>query len=100
MTFAAYREAFEAKDVPRWLAFYAENATSIEYRHSHPPRAPNVMRGHGEIGAFLRRIAEMPIDLELSREVLSTQRIAFACTVELGEGGGSSSTSSPTCATG
>ena len=28
----------------------------------------------------------MPIGLELSREVLSEERIAFACTVDLGDG--------------
>jgi len=44
----AYRAAFEAKDVARWLAFYAEDAEWVEYRHSDPPRAPNVMRGSGE----------------------------------------------------
>jgi ketosteroid isomerase-like protein len=84
--FDAYRAAFEAKDVARWLTFYADDAEWIEYRHTDPPRAPNVMRGSGEIGAFLARVAAMPIGLELSREVLGDERIAFACTVDLGEG--------------
>jgi len=44
------------------------------------------MRGGGEIGAFLERVAAMPIGLELSREVLSEERIAFACTIDLGDG--------------
>ena len=44
------------------------------------------MRGSGEIGAFLERVAAMPIGLELSREVSSEERIAFACTVDLGDG--------------
>ena len=84
--FDAYRSAFESKDVGRWLAFYSDDAEWIEYRHSDPPRAPNVMRGSSEIGAFLERVAAMPIDLQLSREVLGEERIAFACTVDLGDG--------------
>ena len=55
--FAAYRAAFEAKDVPAWLAFYADDAQWAEYRHTDPPRAPSIMRGKAEIGAFLERVA-------------------------------------------
>ena len=84
--FAAYRAAFEAKDVPAWLAFYADDAQWAEYRHTDPPRAPNVMRGKAEIGAFLERVAAMPLTIELSREVVATDRIAFACLVTLGDG--------------
>ena len=84
--FEAYRAAFEAADVPAWLAFYADDAEWIEYRHFDPPSAPNVMRGKGPIEAFLRRVAEMGLTLELSREVLGEERIAFACLVTLAGG--------------
>lgn len=85
--YAAYRAAFEAKDVRAWLAFYADDAEWVEYRHGNPPRAPNVMRGRGEIGAFLERVAQMPIGLALDREVVGDERIAFEVTCDMGNGG-------------
>ncbi|MEY2515571.1 MAG: hypothetical protein QOJ89_2929 [bacterium] len=84
--FAAYRAAFEAKDVVSWLAFYADDAQWLEYRHSDPPRAPNVMRGRAEIGAFLERVAALALTIELSREVVGEERIAFACLVTFDDG--------------
>jgi ketosteroid isomerase-like protein len=84
--FDAYRAAFEAKDVAPWLAFYADDAEWLEYRHSDPPRAPSVMRGKAEIGAFLERVAALPLTIELSREVLAADRIAFACLVTFDDG--------------
>ena len=84
--YTAYRAAFEAKDVSRWLAFYADDAEWIEYRHTDPPRAPNIMRGRAEIGAFLERVAAAPLTLALDSEVLGPDRIAFACTVTFSDG--------------
>jgi len=85
--FPAYRAAFEAKDVPRWLAFYADDAEWFEYNsQDDPPRAPNVMRGRDEIRAFLEHIAALPIAIALADEVLGAERIAFSCTVDLGNG--------------
>lgn len=54
--------------------------------HTDPPRAPNVMRGKAEIGTFLERVAALPLTIELSREVIAADRIAFACLVTLGDG--------------
>jgi ketosteroid isomerase-like protein len=84
--YPAYRAALEAKDVPAWLAFYADDAEWVELRHDNPPRSPNVMRGHGEIGAFLERVAQMPVGLALGREVLGDERIAFEVTCDMGDG--------------
>lgn len=84
--YAAYRAAFEARDVPAWLAFYAEDAEWLEYRPSDPPRSPNVMRGRAAIGAFLERVAALPLTIALSSEVVGEDRIAFACLVTLGDG--------------
>lgn len=44
--FDAFRAALEGRDVERWLPFYADDAEWLEYRHTNPPRSPNVMRGH------------------------------------------------------
>lgn len=79
----AFRRAFEAKDVGAWLAFYADGAEWIEYRHSAPPRAPNVTAGRDAIEAHLHRIAASGIELELSDEVLGDGRIAFRATCTL-----------------
>jgi ketosteroid isomerase-like protein len=84
--FAGYRAAFEAKDVPRWLEYYADDADWIEYRHTDPPRAPNVMSGRAQIGSFMQRVAELALTLELTDEVIGAERIAFACTVTFDNG--------------
>lgn len=84
--FDAYKAVFEAADVQPWLAFYADDAEWVEYRHFDPPKAPNVMCGKEQIGAFLTRVAEMGLTLELSREVIGDERIAFACLVTLADG--------------
>ena len=84
--FAGYRAAFEARDVPRCLAYYADDAEWIEYRHTDPPRAPNVMSGRGQIQTFLERVAALPLTIELSDEVIGKERIAFACIVTLDNG--------------
>ncbi|PZS33945.1 MAG: hypothetical protein DLM59_05645 [Pseudonocardiales bacterium] len=84
--YPAYRAAFEARAVEPWLAFYAEDAQWVEYRHTDPPRAPSVMRGRAEIGAFMARVAALPLTIELSREVVGADRIAFACLVTMEDG--------------
>ena len=48
--------------------------------------APNVMRGTAQIRAFLQRVSEMGLTLELSREVIGDERIAFACLATLADG--------------
>jgi ketosteroid isomerase-like protein len=84
--FAGYRAAFEVKDAARWLEYYTDDAEWVEYRHTDPPRAPSVMSGRAEIGAFLERVAALPLTLELSDEVIGEQRIAFACMVTFDNG--------------
>jgi ketosteroid isomerase-like protein len=78
--FAEYKRAFQAQDVDAWLAFYADDAEWIEYRHSNPPRNPNRMAGREEIRAFLNRIKAAGIQIALSDEVLSGTRTAFCVT--------------------
>jgi ketosteroid isomerase-like protein len=46
----AYKAAFEARDVERWIAFYADDAQWLEYRPGNPPRAPNI------IGKIVRHV--------------------------------------------
>jgi uncharacterized protein len=84
--FAAYKAAFEARDVERWIAFYAEDAEWLEYRPPSPPRAPNVMRGRAAIRAFLADVATSPITLTIHDEVVGRRRSAFAVTVAFEDG--------------
>ena len=53
--FEAFKQALEGQDIAKWLAFYADDAEWIEYRHNAPPRSPNRMIGREQIGAFLQR---------------------------------------------
>jgi ketosteroid isomerase-like protein len=75
--YQGFRRAFCEKDVEAWLAFFTEDAKWIEYRHTKPPRDPNVMRGRDEIEAHLRLVADGPLEFELSDEVLGDERAAF-----------------------
>jgi ketosteroid isomerase-like protein len=79
--FDAFRDALEGRDVQRWLPFYADDAEWLEYRHTNPPRSPNVMRGHAAIGRFLADVAASELELEISNEVLGDDRAAFTITV-------------------
>jgi hypothetical protein len=84
--FAAFRQAFEAQNVDTWLAFYADDAEWIEYRHSNPPRNPNRMVGREQIGAFLGRVKAAGLHLALSDEVVGEDRAAFCVTCTLPDG--------------
>jgi ketosteroid isomerase-like protein len=84
--FAAYKAAFEGRDVERWIAFYADDAQWLEYRPGDPPRAPNVMRGRAEIQAFLEDVARSDLELTVHDEVLGRRRAAFAVTVAFPDG--------------
>ncbi len=84
--YAAFRRAFETQDVDAWLAFYADDAEWIEYRHTNPPRSPNRMAGRAQIGAFLGRVKAIGLQLALSNEVLGNDRAAFCVTCTLPDG--------------
>jgi ketosteroid isomerase-like protein len=83
---AAFRAALEARDVARWLPFYADDAEWLEYRHGSPPRSPHVMRGRDEIGRFLADVGASRIELAISNEVLDDARAAFTITVTRADG--------------
>ena len=84
--FVAFRDALVARDVDRWLSFYAPDAEWLEYRNANPPRAPNAMRGIDEIGRFMREVAASPIKLTIENEVVADQRAAFTLTVPFDDG--------------
>ena len=84
--FAAFREAAEARDVERWLPFYAPDAEWLEYRHADPPRAPNVMRGNDEIGRFLRAVAASPMTITIDNEVVDNRRAGYTLTAVFEDG--------------
>jgi len=84
--FDALRRALEAQDVEAWLAFYADDAEWIEYRHNAPPAAPNRMAGREAIGAFLGRVKASGVRLRISDEVIGPERAAFCLTVGLASG--------------
>ena len=75
---ASFKEAFEGKDLDRWLPFYAEEAEWIEYRHISPPRAPNRMIGKHQIAYFLRGVCSADFDITIADEVITPNRVAFS----------------------
>jgi hypothetical protein len=75
--YQGFRRAFCAKDFDAWAGFFTDDAEWVEYRHTKPPRDPNVMRGRQEIEAHLRLVCESPVEFEMSDEVLDGERAAF-----------------------
>jgi hypothetical protein len=69
------------------LAFYAEDATWIEYKPGAPPSAPARLEGRAAIAGLLREVAaDDDIALTVSHEVVGENRIAFRITVGLAGG--------------
>ncbi len=72
--FAAFKDAFESKDLERWAPFYAG---WIEYRHVSQPRAPNQMVGKQRIADFLAWVCSADFGNTVADEVIGAERIAF-----------------------
>jgi ketosteroid isomerase-like protein len=78
LDFASFKEAFEGKDLDRWLSFYAEEAEWTEYRHISPPRALNRMTGKHQIADFLRQVCAADFEITIADEVITPDRVAFS----------------------
>lgn len=76
--FGAFEDAFESKDLDRWVPFYADDAEWIEYRRVSPPRAPNRMVGKAQIADFLARVCGADFGITIADEVIGADRIAFS----------------------
>jgi hypothetical protein len=84
--FEGFRAAFEARDVAAWVAHYAPEAEWLEYRHDAPPRSPHRMSGRAQILRFLEAIGQADIQLRVSDEVVTRNRVAFLVTVAFPDG--------------
>jgi ketosteroid isomerase-like protein len=84
--FPAFKCAFEAQDVEAWLAFFAPDAEWWEYRPDAPPRSPIKMVGREAIRAKMTYVAGADMEMEISDEVISEERIAFAFWVTRADG--------------
>ena len=81
--FASYRAAVEGRDVERWLAFFADDAEWVEYRHK--ASSPRVLRGD-EIARYLDYVTRTDTELAISNEVLGDDRAAFTLTATRPDG--------------
>jgi len=84
--FPAFAAAVEAKDVARWLDFYADDAEWLEYKPTAPPSAPVRMAGRETIGRFLAAVGASELRLEVGDEVVGAERAAFRVTCTLPDG--------------
>jgi len=64
-------KAIESRDADGVLAWYADDATLTVLDKDHPPAAPLVLSGTGEIGAYYRDVCGRNIRHEV-RGLLST----------------------------
>jgi hypothetical protein len=67
--FAAFREAFETKDLDHLVPFY--DAKWTDYRHASPPRASNRMIGEQQIAGFRARVRVADSDITIADDVLN-----------------------------
>jgi ketosteroid isomerase-like protein len=84
--FSAFKRAFVAQDISAWSEFFDENAEWIEYRHTHPPRAPHRMAGRKQIADFLSRVKASNVLLAIEDEVIGSSRAAFRVWCTLADG--------------
>ena len=84
--FPAFKKAFTSQDIESLISFYAADAEWIEYRHTHPPRAPNRMVGQRDIKAFLEYVKSCNVTLSISGEVIGPARASFCVTCTLSDG--------------
>jgi hypothetical protein len=76
--FAAFKAAVEARDADRWLAFFADEAEWIEYRHK--ASSPRVHSGREAIARYLGYVRRTDAVLAISNEVVGEERAAFTLT--------------------
>lgn len=84
--FPAFKQAFTSQDVESWVSFYASDAEWIEYRHTHPPRAPIRMVGQCDIKVFLEYVKSSNVTLSISDEVIGPTRASFCVICTLSDG--------------
>jgi hypothetical protein len=82
--FAAFRAAVEARDVDRWMPFFADAAEWVEYRHK--ASSPRVTRGRDDIARYLDYVRRTDGELAISNEVVGDERVAFTLTATLPDG--------------
>jgi ketosteroid isomerase-like protein len=83
---AGFRRAVTARDVPAWLAFFADDAEWLEYHPSDAPRAPVRIRGRAAIARYLEEIAAEDMRLAVEDEVVGADRVAFRIVCDLADG--------------
>ena len=82
--FGAFRAAVEARDVDRWLPFFADDAEWLEFRHK--ASSPRVMSGRDEIARYLDYVRRTDVELAISNEVVGDGRVAFTLTATRPDG--------------
>jgi ketosteroid isomerase-like protein len=83
--FEAFRAAVEGRDADRWLAFYADGAEWVEYRHR--ASSPRVHRDREDIARYLDYVRRTDAELAISNEVVGEERAAFTLTATRPGGG-------------
>jgi ketosteroid isomerase-like protein len=82
--FAAFRAAVEGRDAERWLAFFADDAEWLEYRHS--ASSPRVHSGREAIARYLGYVGRTDAALAISNELVGDERAAFTLTATRPDG--------------
>ena len=84
--FAAFKRAFTQQDLAPWIAFFADDAQWIEYRHANPPASPCTHVGRAQIAQFLVRVKGSKVTLAIEDEVVGPERCAFRVWCTLPDG--------------
>lgn len=98
---AALRKAVESRDTDGMKALYADDAVLTIIDTTNPPSRPRIMKGAGEIGAYLADVCGREMTHKLDCGVIQGNSLAFlerctypdgmsvvaSCTAEFGPDG-------------
>lgn len=84
--FAAFKRAYEAKDVNALIGFFADDAEWTGYSQQNPPHKPNRIIPHADIKGFLRQVPVGALTVVIEDEIIAGNRTAFRSWVRQPDG--------------
>lgn len=84
--FEDLRRGIERLDAAALIDLYADDAEMWAVNRYSPPGSPEVLRGKEEIAEQLRNVCGQDIKVQVQREVVGEDRVAFVRDVEYPDG--------------
>ena len=84
--FNGLRRAIEERDASKQLGFYADDAEVHLVDRDHPPGAARILRGGGEIRAWLEDVCARDMTHRVSNELVDDGRAAYTVSCRYPDG--------------